>query len=700
MTLEEAKKRIHNLSEEINRHNHKYYVLDHPEITDYQFDMMLQELIELENKFPEFRDENSPSQRVGGTVTKSFENVAHKFPMLSLSNSYNEGEIQEFDERVRKLVEEDVEYICELKFDGVAISLTYEYGQLKRAVTRGDGSKGDDVTSNVRTIKSIPLKLSGDYPDFFEIRGEIYYPHANFKKLNEDRSEEGLQLFANPRNAASGTLKMQDSAEVAKRKLDCFLYYLSSEKDIADNHYDSLLKAKNWGFRISTNMAKCHHIQEVFEFINDWNIGRRSLPFDIDGIVIKVNNFKQQRELGFTAKSPRWAIAYKFKADEARTKLLSVDFQVGRTGAVTPVANLEPVLLAGTIVKRATLHNADIIQQLGLHENDTVIVEKGGEIIPKITSVVEELRLVESKKVQFIEKCPECGSTLIRNEGEVAWVCQNTYVCPPQIKGKIEHFISRKAMNIESLGEGKVEILFDNKLVSNIADLYDLKYTDLFGLEKVFIIEDSENPLITKERKVSFQKKTAENILQSLENSKSVPFSRVLFALGIRFVGETVAKKLVEAFPTLEQLIAANKESLMEVDEIGDRIADSVIDFFSNQDNLSIVQRLKNFGIQFEQETTIQRVSNILDGKSLVVSGVFANFSRDQIKAIIEQHGGKNVSSISAKTDYVVAGENMGPAKLEKAIKLKIKLLSEEEFIQIVQMEQNQIGNEIDFSPN
>lgn len=687
MTSDEAISRIHNLSEEINRHNHNYYVLDRPEITDYQFDSLLQELIDLEKQFPEFLTETSPSQRVGGTITKSFENIAHKFPMLSLSNTYNEVEIQEFDERVRKLLGEKVEYICELKFDGVAISLTYEQGILKRAVTRGDGNKGDDVTANVRTIKSIPLKLNGDFPEFFEIRGEIYYPHANFKKLNEDRLDEGLQLFANPRNAASGTLKMQDSAEVAKRKLECFLYYMSSDIDVADNHYDSLLKAKNWGFRISSNMAKCNQIQEIFEFINDWNIGRRSLPFDIDGIVIKVNNFKQQRELGFTAKSPRWAIAYKFKADEAKTKLLSVDFQVGRTGAVTPVANLEPVLLAGTIVKRATLHNADVIQQLGLHENDTVVVEKGGEIIPKIISVVDALRSADSKQVQFIEKCPECATTLVRNDGEAAWICPNTYSCPPQIKGKIEHFISRKAMNIESLGEGKVEILFDNKLVSNIADLYDLKYADLFGLEKVFVTEDPDNLLIIKERKVSFQKKTAENILQSLENSKNVPFSRVLFALGIRFVGETVAKKLVEAFPTLEQLIAANKESLMEVDEIGDRIADSVIDFFSNRDNLSIVQRLKNFGIQFEQESSINRVSNILEGKSLVVSGVFTNFSRDQLKETIEQHGGKNISSISAKTDFVVAGENMGPAKLEKAVKLKIKILSEEEFIQLIHLD-------------
>jgi DNA ligase (NAD+) len=684
MTSEEAKKRIHYLSEELNRHNHNYYVQDRPEISDYQFDLMLQELIELEKKHPEFLLTNSPSQRVGGAVTKSFETVVHKFPMLSLSNSYNEAEILEFDERIRKTVGDGVEYICELKFDGVAISLSYENGQLSKAVTRGDGTKGDDVTSNVRTIKSIPLQLKGDFPDFFEIRGEIYYPHASFNKLNEDRLEEGLQLFANPRNAASGTLKMQNSAEVAKRKLDCFLYYLSSDVDLADNHYDSLLLAKNWGFRVSSYMAKCRQINEVFEFINDWNVGRRSLPFDIDGIVIKLNNFKQQRELGFTAKSPRWAIAYKFKADEAKTKLLSVDFQVGRTGVVTPVANLEPVLLAGTVVKRATLHNADVIQQLGLHQFDTVLVEKGGEIIPKITSVVENHRSTGSEPVKFIQRCPECGTSLIRNDGESAWICPNVFTCPPQIKGKIEHFISRKAMNIESLGEGKVEILFDNKLVSNIADLYDLKYSDLLGLEKVFTIEDAENPAITKERKISFREKTAENIVQSLDNSKTVPFSRVLFALGIRFVGETVAKKLVEAFPTLDKLMLAKKEELLEVDEIGDRIADSVIEFFSNQVNLGIIQRLRDFGIQFEQESKTNRISSTLVGKSIVVSGVFTNFSRDQLKEIIEQHGGNNVSSISAKTDFVVAGENMGPAKREKALKLGIRMITEEEFIQLI----------------
>ncbi|NOU47039.1 MAG: NAD-dependent DNA ligase LigA [Bacteroidales bacterium] len=681
MTSEEAKKKISDLSEELNRHNYNYYVLDNQVISDYQFDLMLQELIDLEKKFPEFVEANSPSQRVGGAITKSFETVVHKFPMLSLSNSYNESELLEFDERVRKSVGNDVEYICELKFDGVAISLSYENGQLKKAVTRGDGTKGDDVTLNIRTIKSIPLQLSGNFPDFFEIRGEIYYPHASFNKLNQDRLEEGMQLFANPRNAASGTLKMQNSAEVARRKLDCFLYYLSSDDDITDNHYDSLTLAKSWGFRISTYMVKCHHMNEVFEFIKDWNVDRRSLPFDIDGIVIKVNDFKQQRVLGFTAKSPRWAIAYKFKADEAKTKLVSIDFQVGRTGVVTPVANLESVLLAGTVVKRATLHNADVIQQLGLHHHDTVIVEKGGEIIPKITSVASDLRLPDSEPVEFIQCCPECGTTLIRNEGESAWICPNAYTCPPQIKGKIEHFISRKAMNIESLGEGKVEILFDNKLVSNIADLYDLKYSDLLGLEKVFAIEDAENPMIIKERKVSFREKTAENIIQSLENSKNVPFNRVLFALGIRFVGETVAKKIVEAYPTLDKLLLAKKEELLEVDEIGDRIADSLLEFFSNQDNISVIQRLKDFGIQFEQESTIKRISATLEGKSIVVSGVFANFSRDQLKEIIEQHGGNNVSSISAKTDFIVAGENMGPAKREKALKLGVPIITEEEFI-------------------
>ena len=684
MTSEEAKKQILFLTEELNRHNYNYYVLDQVEISDYQFDIMLNELIQLEKKFPQFLESSSPSQRVGGEITKSFDSYTHKFPMLSLSNSYNENEILDFENRIRKQIESDIEFICELKFDGVAISLTYEHGQLFRAVTRGDGNKGDDVTANVKTIKSIPLKLKGDFPDFFEIRGEIFFPHASFVKINEERINEGLPSFANPRNAASGTLKMQDSAEVAKRKLDCYVYYISSETAVCETHYESLQKAKNWGFKVSGSMAKCQSVDDIFEFINDWNIERRNLPFDIDGIVIKVNSFKHQEELGFTAKSPRWAIAYKFKAEEALTKLLSIDYQVGRTGVITPVANLEPVLLAGTIVKRATLHNADVIQQLGLHENDTVQVEKGGEIIPKITAAIEELRASNSKLVLFIRNCPECGTTLIRNEGEAAWICPNTSNCPPQIKGKIEHFISRKAMNIESLGEGKVEVLFDNKLINNIADLYDLSFNRIFGLEKIIAVDDPENPFTPKERKVSFREKTAENIIQSLENSRNVPFARVLFALGIRFVGETIAKKLVEAFPSIEEIMMAKKESLLEVDEIGDRIADSLIEFFADEANRSIIQRLQDFGLCFKHETTKIKLSENLIGKSIVVSGVFSSFSREQLKEMIEQHGGKNVTSISAKTDFVIAGENMGPAKLEKAIKLGVKILNEVEFIQLV----------------
>lgn len=685
MTSAEAEQRIQYLRREIDRHNYNYYVLDISEITDFQFDKLLEELIELEKMFPSFFDPYSPTQRVGGEITRNFVSRAHRFPMQSLSNSYSEADIIEFDNRIRKSIGDDFEYVCELKFDGVAISLTYENGRLVQAVTRGDGVNGDDVTLNVRTIKSIPLYLKGDFPDFFEIRGEIYFPHDSFTKLNEDRFEEGQNLFANPRNAASGTIKMQDSAEVARRKLDCFLYYLAIEKPVTETHYESLQKAKSWGFRISSHMALCKNVSEIFEFINDWNLGRHSLPFDIDGIVIKVNNYAQQEMLGFTAKSPRWAIAYKFKAEIARTKLISVDYQVGRTGTVTPVANLEPVFLAGTIVKRATLHNADFISQLGLHISDTVLVEKGGEIIPKINSVDLVSREQNANAVEFISDCPECGAKLLRNDGEAAWYCPNSNGCPPQIKGKIEHFISRKAMNIEGLGEGKVEMLFDNKLIHNVSDLYSLKSDNLLGLEKVFSTIDPENPLLKKERKVSFREKTVENILRSLENSKNVPFERVLFALGIRFVGETVAKKLTDAFPDIEKLIAADKEALLGVDEIGDRIADSVLEFFSNADNLKTIQILLDFGIQFKKEIVEKlRLSNKLDGKSFVVSGVFTQFSREKLKEVIEEHGGINVSSISSKTDFVLAGENMGPSKREKANKLGIRILSEEEFLEMI----------------
>lgn len=679
MNAAEAKSRIEQLTNEINRHNHVYYVLAEPAISDYQFDILLEELIKLEKQYPELQMADSPSQRVGGMVTKEFETVPHRYPMLSLSNSYSEQEIIDFDKRVRKIIGDEVTYVCELKYDGVAISLLYEKGLLSRAVTRGDGSKGDDVTANVRTIRSIPLRLKGNYPESFEIRGEIFYPIESFRQLNASREAEGLNLFANPRNAAAGTLKLQDSAQVAQRKLDCWLYYMMGENLTFQNHYESLQQARDWGFKVSPNMAICRNIHEIFEFIHDWDTARSELPYDIDGIVIKVNSFHLQQELGFTAKSPRWAIAYKYKAEEANTKLLSVDFQVGRTGAVTPVANLEPVLLAGTTVKRATLHNADIIAQLDLHENDTVVIEKGGEIIPKITSVLTELRLASSKKVRFVENCPKCGTPLERNEGEAAWYCPNQQACPPQIKGRIEHFISRKAMDIDSLGEGKIELLFDNQLIQDPADLYDLRYEDLFGLEKIIKAADGGN-----DRKVSFREKTAQNILKSLELSKVIPYERVLFALGIRFVGETVAKRLTEAFPSIDQLMQANRIALIGVNEIGERIADSVITFFQHPDNQLIISRLKAHGLQFEAKNTSTRISNSLEGKNIVVSGIFKKFSRDTAKEMIEQHGGKNTSSISVKTDYVLAGDQMGPAKREKAEKLGIPIIDEDGFLALI----------------
>jgi DNA ligase (NAD+) len=679
MNSADAKIKIERLTGEINRHNHLYYVMAEPAISDYEFDMLLEELMKLEEEYPELKASDSPSQRVGGTVTKEFETVPHRYPMLSLSNSYSEQEIVDFDKRVRKIVGNEVTYVCELKYDGVAISLLYENGMLRRAVTRGDGSKGDDVTPNVKTIRSIPLRLQGTYPESFEIRGEIFYPIESFQKLNAAREAEGLNLFANPRNAAAGTLKLQDSALVARRKLDCWLYYLMGENLKFNTHYESLQHAREWGFKVSPNMAICSNIHEIIEFIHDWDTARNELPYDIDGIVIKVNSFNLQQELGFTAKSPRWAIAYKYKAEEANTKLLGVDFQVGRTGAVTPVANLEPVLLAGTTVKRATLHNADIIAQLDLHQGDTVVIEKGGEIIPKITSVLTALRHASSKKIHFIVNCPECGALLEQNEGEAAWYCPNQKACPPQVKGRIEHFISRKAMDIDSLGEGKIELLFDNQLINNPADLYDLGYEDLFGLEKIIKAADGGN-----DRKVSFREKTSLNILKSLELSKDIPYERVLFALGIRFVGETVARRLAEAFPSIEQLMQANRNALIGITDIGERIAESVISFFQNTDNQMIISRLKAHGLQFETRNTYARISNSLEGKNIVVSGIFSKFSREKAKEMIEQHGGKNTSSISAKTDYVLAGDQMGPSKREKAEKLGIPIIDEETFLLLI----------------
>ncbi|MBR0323455.1 MAG: NAD-dependent DNA ligase LigA, partial [Bacteroidales bacterium] len=637
MNKEEAKVRIEELSKIIESHNYNYYILAQPTISDYDFDMLLNELISLEKQYPEFITADSPTQRVGGDITKEFQTVKHRYPMLSLSNSYNIEEVKDFITRIKKTIEEDVEFVCELKFDGISISLTYENGIFVKAVTRGDGIQGDDVTTNVKTIRTIPLRLKGNYPDSFEMRGEIIMPHSSFNAINAEREDLGQQPFANPRNAAAGTIKLQDSKEVAKRKLDQYCYFMMMDNDkmIFNNHYESLMAARQWGFNVSNFMALCKNVDEIEDFINYWDEKRKELPFDIDGIVIKVNDFKQREILGFTAKSPRWAIAYKFKAEEAHTQLLSVDFQVGRHGTITPVANLEPVQLAGTIVKRATLHNADFIEQLDLHYNDIVSVEKGGEIIPKITAVDLSKRKEEYQKVAFITRCPECGTELVNIEGETAWYCPNTLGCPPQIKGRIEHFISRKAMNIESLGEGKVEVLFDNDLIKDYSDLYKLTYDDIFGLEKVIVVDNEKENTV---RKVSFKEKTANNIIDAIEKSKSVPFARVLFALGIKFVGETTAKLIAKAMGSIDNIINASVEELTEIEEVGEKIAVSIKDFFSDERNINITNKLREAGLQFEQEKKSakdEESSGVLSGKSIVVSGVFSIMSRDEIKELI-----------------------------------------------------------------
>ena len=682
MNKEEAKAKIAELSSIIENHNYNYYVLANPTISDYDFDMLLNELIALEQQFPELILPDSPTQRVGGDITKEFQTVKHRYPMLSLSNSYNIEEVKEFISRIKKTIEEEVEFVCELKFDGISISLTYENGLFVKAVTRGDGTQGDDVTANVKTIRTIPLRLKGDYPDFFEMRGEIIMPHSSFNAINAERDDLGLQPFANPRNAAAGTIKLQDSKEVAKRKLDQYCYFMMMDDDkmIFKNHYESLMTAKEWGFNISNFMARCNNVEDIEDFINYWDKQRKELPFDIDGIVIKVNDFRQREILGFTSKSPRWAIAYKFKAEEARTKLLSVDFQVGRHGTITPVANLEPVQLAGTIVKRATLHNADFIEQLDLHYDDIVCVEKGGEIIPKITAVDLSQRKEYSEKVTFITKCPECGTSLVKADGETAWYCPNTLGCPPQIKGRIEHFISRKAMNIESLGEGKVEVLFDNDLIKDYSDLYDLTYEKLFGIEKTIMVDEIND--IT--RKVSFKEKTANNIIEAIEKSKSVPFARVLFALGIKYVGETTAKLIAKSMGSIDNIINATVEELTEIEEVGEKIALSIKDFFADERNIHIINRLKNAGLQFEQEKKVVSSNQVLSGMNIVVSGVFSTMSRDEIKQLIEDLGGKNVSSISKKTTFVLAGEKMGPEKRKKAESLGIEIKSEDDFLKMI----------------
>ena len=677
MNKENAKKRIEELTEKLREHNYKYYVLSAPEISDYEFDIMLKELEQLEETYPEFKYPDSPTQRVGGEPTKEFKTVTHKYPMLSLGNSYSEEEIKEFDARVRKLVNGEVEYTCEHKYDGVAIGLTYINGRLTAAVTRGDGVQGDDVTNNVKTIKSIPLRLRGDYPEELEVRGEIFMSITGFRELNREREEIGETAFANPRNSASGTLKMQDPAEVAKRPLDCFIYATPTELKNVSTHYESLKYLRTLGLKASTNVAICKTMDEIFEYIRDWDKGRKELDYEIDGVVIKVNSLEQQKLLGATAKSPRWAIAYKFKAERAETTLLSIDYQVGRTGAVTPVANLEPVQLAGTTVKRASLHNEDIIRKLDIRIGDKVYVEKGGEIIPKIIGVNISERKPALQPVLFIKECPECGTPLIRKEGEAAHYCPNEDSCPPQIKGKLEHFISRKAMNIDSLGEGKIEMLFENGLVRNIADLYDLTYEQLFGLEKV-IVDNG------KEKKLSFQEKTAKKIIEGIEKSKNIPYQKVLFALGIRYVGETVAKKLAAHFKDIDQLATASSEELIEVDEIGEKIAESVIRWFQKQEHREIIERLRAAGVQLSTQDVDQPENYLLGGKSFVVSGVFNRHSREDIKELIEKYGGKNVSSISSKTDYVLAGENMGPAKKQKAESLDIPIISEEDFEEMI----------------
>lgn len=658
--------RIDQLREELHTHNYNYYVLNASVITDQEFDHLMRELQDLEAKHPEHFDPNSPSVRVGSDLNKNFKQVEHKYPMLSLGNTYSQAEVTEFYDRVSKSLNEDFEICCEMKFDGTSISLTYEHGKLVQAVTRGDGVRGDDVTDNVKTIRTIPLILHGDYPDSFEMRGEILMPWDVFEKLNRERELREEPLFANPRNAASGTLKSQNSAVVASRKLDAYLYYMLGENLPHDGHYENLMEAEKWGFKISHITKKVHSLQEIFDFINYWDVERKNLPVATDGIVLKVNSLRQQRNLGYTAKSPRWAIAYKFQAERALTRLNKVTYQVGRTGAVTPVANLDPVQLSGTTVRRASLHNADIIASLDLHIGDMVYVEKGGEIIPKITGVDIDSRSADAEKVEFITHCPECGSKLIRYEDEAAFYCPNETGCPPQIKGKIEHFISRRAMNIEGLGPETVDQFYQEGLIHNVADLYFLSANDICRLDRM-------------------GEKSADNIIQGIARSKEVPYERVLFALGIRFVGETVAKKVAKAFRSIDALAAANLDALIHVDEIGLKIAQSIISYFADEKNRELVERLRNAGLKLEaDEEDLSGHTDILQGKSIVISGVFSRHSRDEYKELIEKHGGKNVGSISKKTSFILAGDNMGPSKLEKARSLGIAIIDENEFLSMI----------------
>ncbi|MCH2234081.1 MAG: NAD-dependent DNA ligase LigA [Crocinitomicaceae bacterium] len=661
--------RIKSLSKKLNEHNHKYYVLSQPTISDYDFDQLLKELEKLEKEYPQYADSNSPTKRVGGDITKKFNTIEHRFPMLSLSNTYSKEEVDEWINRLKKSTDKELEYVCELKYDGVAIGIRYQNGELIQAVTRGDGTKGEEVTANVRTIRTIPLKVDGkNLPEDFEIRGEIFFPLANFQKLNEEKERLGEPLYANPRNTASGTLKLQDSKVVAERKLDCYLYGIYSNNLNFSTHSEAVEGAHTWGFKTPSKnkrmISTVKSADEIMAFIDYWDKERANLPFEIDGIVIKVNNYELQNQLGFTAKSPRWAIAYKFKAEQVQTILEEVTYQVGRTGAVTPVANLKPVLLAGTTVKRASLHNQDQIEKLGLHLGDHVMVEKGGEIIPKIVGVNLEKRKADAEKVVFIEHCPDCNEPLSRIEGEAQHYCTNYTACPPQVKGRIEHFISRKAMDIDGMGPETIDLFFKEGLIKNYADLYDLNFDQIVDLERI-------------------ADKSANNIIQSIRSSKTQPFHSVLFALGIRHVGETVAKTLAKHFKDIDNLMNANEEELVAVNEIGQKIAESILEFFTSGANKTAIEKLRVSGLIFEAEETVQASSN-LEGKSFVVSGVFASVSRNELKSLIETNGGKNVSSVSSKTDYLVAGDKMGPAKLAKAEKLGVQIISEEEFLKLI----------------
>ena len=652
---------LENLRDEIHMHTHLYYVKDAPIISDYEFDLMLKKLNDLESKFPQFFDINSPSQRVGGKVSKNFNNIKHDYPMYSLDNSYSKKDLDSFYSRIlKKIPDYDLNFLCELKFDGVSINLTYENGVLVRAVTRGDGVQGDDVTENVKTIKTIPLKLNGNYPSKFQIRGEIFIELNDFNKMNIDRTNNGLEPYMNPRNTAAGSLKLQDSAEVARRPLKCFLYQVVSEFDESKTQYDNLISSSKWGFNVSDSYKLCNTIDEVFDFINDWDHKRNNLDFEIDGIVIKVNQIDYQKILGFTSKYPRWSIAYKFKTLQVSTVLLSVSYQVGRTGAITPVANLNPVLLGGTIVKRASLHNEDQINKLDLHLNDHVLIEKGGEIIPKIVDVQLDERNLDSNRILFINKCPSCQADLSKNESEAHHYCLNFNSCPPQITGRIQHFISRKAMDINGIGNETIQLMFQNKLITNYADLYTLKKEDLLSLERM-------------------AEKSVENVFKGLNESKKVPFERVLFALGIRHVGQTVSKNLAKKFESIDNLISQTYDELLLVDEIGERISKSVVNFFKNEKNIINIEKLKTVGLQFHSEIKTN-VTNVFNDKTFVVSGVFEGYSRDQLKNLIEINGGKNLSSVSSKTNYLLAGDKMGPSKLKKAEDLGVDIISEQDF--------------------